>query len=171
MLRFTNFTRAVGPIREPVTKFGGLPVWVDTPQWPVSCSLGTPMQFLAQVAIESSVVYLFATWGFDADNSQPGESAAILQQRSPDRAVVIIDGPQCEDYFVDDEMAVQSRVFEAVATAVVVPAMDERTPLFRLNETIELDGVEMRPWILFGRGLCEVYLSDHGTAALVRMVP
>jgi hypothetical protein len=177
-LRFTNFTRAAGPIQDPVTKFGGLPVWVDTPQWPNSRSTGKPMQFLAQVAVEepARVVYLFATWGWDADNSQPGESAAIVQQKSAERATVIIDGPQCEDYFVDEELAVESRVFEAVATAVEVPAMrDVRAPdghslLFRLEETIEFEGAEMRPWILFGRGLCDVYLSEDGLSAIARML-
>jgi hypothetical protein len=145
------------------------------------------MQFLAQVVIDpavfpgvqtESVAYLFATSGFDADNSLPGERAAIIQQKSPHRQPVIVDGPQCEDYYVDDELAVQARVFEATADVVTVPALrDARSPglgwvpLFRLSETIWLDGVEMSPWILFGLGICDVFLSADGTSGLAQMRP
>ena len=34
------------PITNLVTKFGGQPVWLEEPQWPISRSYGEPMQFI-----------------------------------------------------------------------------------------------------------------------------
>lgn len=50
--KYTNTYREVtSPIMEPVTKFGGQPVWIGEPQWPVSRQYGTPMQFICQIAL------------------------------------------------------------------------------------------------------------------------
>ena len=78
------------PITRPETKFGGDPVWIDGPQWPLSRRYGCPMQFIGQVAIDPRVfpnavarmAYIFMTdldggdltWDPDA-----GENAVILQ--------------------------------------------------------------------------------------------
>jgi carbamoyl-phosphate synthase large subunit len=43
---------ADAPIREPVTKFGGQPVWIEGPDWPLSRQTGRPMRFIFQVALE-----------------------------------------------------------------------------------------------------------------------
>jgi hypothetical protein len=61
------YREVASPIADPVTKFGGQPVWVDEPSWPVSRSYGTPMQFICQIAlptdlfggIEPRMAYLF----------------------------------------------------------------------------------------------------------------
>lgn len=42
-------------IRETVTKFGGQPVWIDRPQWPISKELGKQMQFICQIALDTSL--------------------------------------------------------------------------------------------------------------------
>ena len=90
-----KFHRAPQPITEPVTKFGGDPVWIDGPQWPLGRLLGNPMRFLAQVAIGPDIfpnaaarmAYLFMT--NDGDGSEPtwdpdaGENAVILQPGLP----------------------------------------------------------------------------------------
>lgn len=50
-----EFVRADKPILEPVTKFGGQPVWIDTPHWPTSRSTNAPMQFIGQIALEAQL--------------------------------------------------------------------------------------------------------------------
>ena len=95
--------RAEGPIKAPVTKFGGEPFWLDEPQWPVSHQLGIPMAFLGQVALcdvpslpaslrnSGRVAYIFMT---DYDEAvvhscepEGGENAVILQ---PDGATLTV---------------------------------------------------------------------------------
>ena len=88
-----EFVEAKHPITEPVTKFGGQPVWIDEPQWPISKELGKPMQFICQIKIDpalfgecpAQMAYLFMTDDSDAvgmyDTWDPdgGENAVILQ--------------------------------------------------------------------------------------------
>ncbi|MEU4508837.1 hypothetical protein AB0G05_05020 [Nonomuraea wenchangensis] len=72
------------PIREHVTKFGGAPVWVNEPQWPLSLRLERPMTFIGQFRLpgpELRMAYLFMT---DDDiactfESEAGENALIVQ--------------------------------------------------------------------------------------------
>jgi hypothetical protein len=60
---------APAPISEPVTKFGGQPVWITEPQWPLSKMYRTPMQFICQIAVPAEIIgddafriaYLFMT--------------------------------------------------------------------------------------------------------------
>lgn len=81
------------PITDLVTKFGGQPVWVEQPSWPVSRAYGTPMQFVCQIALPADLfgtagprmAYLFVTddyaHGYVAETWDPtsGENALILQ--------------------------------------------------------------------------------------------
>ena len=48
------------PVREPMTKFGGQPVWLDPPTWPLGAD-GGPMTFMAQFAVPGvdGLAYLF----------------------------------------------------------------------------------------------------------------
>jgi hypothetical protein len=96
-----SYREVASPITDPVTKFGGQPVWVNEPSWPVSRSYGTPMQFICQIAlpadlfggIEPRMAYLFITddyeHGYLADTWEldGGENALILQPGST------LDGP------------------------------------------------------------------------------
>jgi hypothetical protein len=41
---------ADGPVREPVIKVGGQPVWLEEPQWPLSSTTGEPMPGLCDRA-------------------------------------------------------------------------------------------------------------------------
>lgn len=43
-----RFVSADGPVREPVTRIGGRPVWLEEPQWPFSRDTGRPFQFVGQ---------------------------------------------------------------------------------------------------------------------------
>lgn len=81
------------PITDLVTKFGGQPVWVDEPRWPVSRQYGTPMHFICQIALDPTLfgelptrmAYLFLTdWDYRGDypdtfDPERGENALILQ--------------------------------------------------------------------------------------------
>ena len=82
------FRETAQPITQPVTKFGGSPVWIEGPQWPLSRLYATPMQFIAQIAIDRRIfpnavarmAYVFMT-GDEGDTFDPdaGENAVILQ--------------------------------------------------------------------------------------------
>ncbi len=78
----------------PATRFGGQPDWLAEPQWPVSRSLGTAMEFVGQVALhpddlpwlhEPKMAYLFATndeddpGGIETWDPFSGENAVIVQ--------------------------------------------------------------------------------------------
>lgn len=86
-----EFVPSDSPIDTPVTKFGGHPVWLEEPQWPLSASSGNPMQFIGQIALdplifpdaEGKVAYLFMT-GDDEDDAETwdpdgGDNAVIIQ--------------------------------------------------------------------------------------------
>src|SRR5207248_1944325 len=49
-LSIKKYRRVGQPVTGPVTKFGGQPVWVAGPAWPIS-SLGEPMRFVCQVSV------------------------------------------------------------------------------------------------------------------------
>ena len=87
--------RAEHPIKDPVTKFGGEPCWLEAPQWPLSRQQGIPMAFLGQIALSDvpslpeelrasgRVAYFFMT---DTDEAvvhtclpEGGENAVVIQ--------------------------------------------------------------------------------------------
>ncbi|UAC01277.1 hypothetical protein Dvina_26495 [Dactylosporangium vinaceum] len=84
-----EFLPAVGPVREPVPKLGGQPVWLEAPQWPLSRDMGTPMWFIGQFPLPADVgpsgalAYVFMTDAArGADYSaepEGGENAVIVQ--------------------------------------------------------------------------------------------
>lgn len=88
-----TYREVTSPVTELVTKFGGRPVWIDEPRWPLSREHGTPMQFICQIAlspelfgdIEPRMAYLFITDDLLQDyfvyTAEPdgGENAIILQ--------------------------------------------------------------------------------------------
>ena len=88
-----HFIEVAEPIREPITKFGGQPVWIDAPQWPLSRETGNPMRFIAQIKLDdvpnlstpARMAYLFMTEEEDGEfvdgtyEPDDGENAIILQ--------------------------------------------------------------------------------------------
>lgn len=102
------------PVAEPVTKFGGQPVWLEQPEWPISRAAGIPMRFIGQIALDDlkpapgcagRMAYLFMTDTDPVDGEiglvsgqhdpRSGENAVILQPGG-DRPVEtrpIINGP------------------------------------------------------------------------------
>ncbi|MGW5644569.1 hypothetical protein ACWEV3_02195 [Saccharopolyspora sp. NPDC003752] len=95
-----RFAEASEPITEPITKFGGQPVWLADPTWPLSADTGRPMRFIGQIRLPGEEVrlgYLFMTEdgsdefvdgtydptaGENAFFAQPGEPAEFYQVAS-----------------------------------------------------------------------------------------
>ena len=91
--RRIEFNEASSPITDAVTKFGGQPVWISEPQWPLSRETGNPMRFICQISIRddlhanlaAKMAYLFMTEEEDGEfvdgtyEPEGGENAAILQ--------------------------------------------------------------------------------------------
>ncbi|MDQ1626961.1 MAG: hypothetical protein QOI54_705 [Actinomycetota bacterium] len=85
---------ADAPVTDPVTKFGGQPVWVGEPAWPLSAELGAPMRFIGQLCVPGTadspprMAYLFMTQDDDADvegtwEADGGENALICRPGQP----------------------------------------------------------------------------------------
>jgi uncharacterized protein YwqG len=88
-----EFLEATAPITALVTKFGGQPVWVSAPQWPLSRQTGKPMRFICQIALNQELfpgaaarmAYLFMTDEEDGEfvdgtyEPDGGENAVLLQ--------------------------------------------------------------------------------------------
>ncbi|CAG7618065.1 DUF1963 domain-containing protein [Actinacidiphila bryophytorum] len=94
--RIEAFVPAEAAITAPVTKFGGQPVWLAEPQWPVNDAWGEPMRFICQIELEAvlgdagrgKLAYVFVTHAehgdeafFDPDIACPDEGAnAVVVQ-------------------------------------------------------------------------------------------
>jgi hypothetical protein len=88
-----EFIEADAPIADPVTKFGGQPVWLESAEWPLSKELGRQMQLVCQIALDPDVfgvspgrmAYLFITGGSEDEwvdgtyDPNSGENAVIVQ--------------------------------------------------------------------------------------------
>lgn len=102
------FVETDSPITEPVTKFGGQPVWLEEPRWPLSTELGEQMQFVCQVALEPEVfgkppgrmAYLFITgesedeWVDGTFDPEGGENAVMVQPGGGPPAVGTVPEPE-----------------------------------------------------------------------------
>ncbi|MBA3424019.1 MAG: DUF1963 domain-containing protein [Rubrobacter sp.] len=104
-----EFVEADAPITEPVTKFGGQPVWLKEPEWPLSRELGEQMQFICQITLDPELLgvtpgrmaYLFVTGeeerGFMTATWDPdgGENAVIVQPGDANGAEIVpeAEGP------------------------------------------------------------------------------
>ena len=83
------FSRSPQPTTDLVSKFGGQPVWLEVPQWPISPATGAQMQFIGQIAIDRSIfpdasgqmAYIFMTEaeGVATFSADSGENAVIIQ--------------------------------------------------------------------------------------------
>jgi len=88
--RILRFVQASAPITAAVTKFGGQPVWLEAPTWPLSRKLQRPMQFVGQIEllpevfgdIEGRMAYFFMTIDDEVSDTwdpDAGETAIIVQ--------------------------------------------------------------------------------------------
>jgi hypothetical protein len=101
-----EFVEAAAPITEPVTKFGGRPVWLEEPEWPLSRRTGGQMQFVCQISLYPEIfggppgrmAYLFVTgdsedeWVDGTFDPDGGENAVILQPGGGNDAEVVAEG-------------------------------------------------------------------------------
>lgn len=95
-LRIEGYQAVGQPVRTLITKFGGQPVWLADPQWPISAAWDRPMRFIGQIELGTvlgmagggaAMAYLFVTHAdhgedfFDPDVIDPdgGENAVIIQ--------------------------------------------------------------------------------------------
>ena len=81
------------PVTEPVTKFGGQPVWIGPPAWPLAFD-GGPATFMAQFTIpgRDGLAYLF----LNPNAFEPSEEDGFLFVRpgpGPERQVARATGP------------------------------------------------------------------------------
>ncbi|WP_238012938.1 hypothetical protein KZZ52_22770 [Dactylosporangium sp. AC04546] len=116
MGRIVGYRPAERAVAEPVTKFGGQPVWLELPRWPLSAAWGTPMRFVGQITLEAKLAYLFVTAADDADDFDPdvifpdgGENAVIIQPGGAydGTTVEAATGPTVshEEYLVEEDDA------------------------------------------------------------------
>jgi hypothetical protein len=83
------------PIDRPITKFGGQPVWIGNPTWPLG-SDGEPMTFMAQFLVPGidGMAYLFIDPSEETWESPYDGSALLLQPGPvPERHAVQASGP------------------------------------------------------------------------------
>jgi predicted DNA-binding WGR domain protein len=84
-LQITGFQEVSEPILEPVTKFGGQPVWLEEPCWPLEKGTTNKLPFLGQIrlseansdAADPTVVYIFSSGALGAPTAvviQPGNA-------------------------------------------------------------------------------------------------
>jgi hypothetical protein len=80
------------PITAPITKFGGQPVWIGDPTWPLGVD-GAPTTFMAQFEIpdRDGLAYLFLDPG--ADYADPMAILFAAPGRGPDRFIGAETGP------------------------------------------------------------------------------
>jgi hypothetical protein len=91
------------PIDRPITKFGGQPVWIGRPTWPLG-SDGEPMTFMAQFSVPGvdGMAYLFIDPS-EEEWASPYDGSALLMQPGPgpDRHVVQATGPTYASGFTE----------------------------------------------------------------------
>jgi uncharacterized protein YwqG len=152
------------PVTARVTKLGGQPVWIDEPAWPLSASLGTPMQFIGQVLtpateqVPERMAYLFLSHDDDEDvpdtwETQSGENALICQ---PGRVADFVEttslevGPtvapdvQVALVALDDQKAAGSYVGGSPSWL-----QRDETPA-GFSFLFQLDSTELPFWVNFG---------------------
>jgi Domain of unknown function (DUF1963) len=104
------------PIKAPITKFGGQPVWIEQAQWPLSRSSGDPMSFICQIelvpeifgATAAKMAYVFMSSDdsgkSNTGDSEAGDNAVIIQPGGEIYVQIdnLNDGPSFfEDYAVE----------------------------------------------------------------------
>lgn len=125
---FIEFVRADARIEEPVTKFGGQPVWLSEAQWPLNPQ-GEPMMFIAQIALdlsgfEGKMAYIFMDDGDDADETwdpNAGSNAVVVQPDGELLASVTtgarVNGPSLVEMVqVEDERMLRPQAREYAVT-------------------------------------------------------
>ena len=93
MLRKTSFTivPTPAPITTPITKFGGQPVWLHSPHWPIDPATGELMLFQSQIVLDpalfpnsnGAMAYIF----FGDGEQLPNDAFAVVLQTKDQKAL------------------------------------------------------------------------------------
>jgi predicted DNA-binding WGR domain protein len=87
-LQIVGFAEVTEPITEAITKFGGQPVWLEEPRWPLSTETNAQLPFLCQIRLEPEIfgniatrmAYIFFGHSYgEGKGFTDGESAVVLQ--------------------------------------------------------------------------------------------
>ncbi len=79
-LQCTRFKEVSTPITTPITKFGGQPVWLEEPKWPLSAYHGKPIPFLCQIKLEPELFgTIDATMAYVFKDPDGDDMATVLQ--------------------------------------------------------------------------------------------
>ncbi|MFC5239595.1 hypothetical protein ACFPWV_06690 [Streptomyces atrovirens] len=87
------FREPEGPVTQSVTKFGGQPVWLEEPAWPVEPRTGEPLMFVGQFRVpgeEARLAYLFLDVEEGGLDPNRGDAVVLVQPggRVPSFAVI-----------------------------------------------------------------------------------
>jgi hypothetical protein len=147
------FHESLLAVEELKTKFGGQPVWLDTPAWPVSQGLGTAMRFICQIAIDpalfpgsqAQMAYVFMTDDDDhhqGDTWDPesGENAVILQPCEP--CVPVIASATGPTLYRMVEVVGQSRLKPQACEFVVTLSTDEDPDFISEDSWLDIEDEE-----------------------------
>lgn len=151
---------AQGPIRELVTKFGGQPVWLGEPTWPLDPETDSPMDFVGQIRLEPQIftntcetmAYLFVTdavYGEDTYDPYSGQSAVLLQPGSPPSVPTTVqaEGPTLRhlgDEIGDDDLPLPTDPARCEFGVVTVPGTDPAT-----GDDAQQQRWEADPWLAY----------------------
>ncbi len=89
------------PVTEPVTKFGGQPVWLEEPAWPVHPRTRVPLVFIGQFRVpgdEIRLAYLFLDEDDRIMGTDPtsGEAVVLTQPRGRVPSFAVIGPPETQ---------------------------------------------------------------------------
>ncbi|GLY02703.1 MULTISPECIES: hypothetical protein [Actinoplanes] len=148
MRRVVRYVPAGREIAEPVTKLSGQPVWLETPQWPISASRNRQMPFVGQFRLddgtgEPRLAYVFMSdeniwdiedeqnddWDPDADDEDEVDEDEVGDTFDPEggeNAVIIQPGGRVPS-FVTVRPIRTGPVFKDDHLPEDVPAADEES--------------------------------------------
>ncbi|UQN05723.1 YwqG family protein [Deinococcus sp. QL22] len=86
--KITSFVPASAPLRGPITKFGGQPLWMKDTQWPLSKATARPLRFIGQIDLtqpglglnDPTMAYLFVEIYDQQDDKYYEENFAVILQ-------------------------------------------------------------------------------------------
>jgi hypothetical protein len=124
-----TFRPAASPVRDPVAKLGGQPLWLDRPCWPSSAALKVPMMFVGQFPIPGNDVrlaYLFVT-------DDPHGMAETYDPDGGENALLVQPGGRIPDFLATTATSTGPALWRRGAT------WEEHVPVELRIETSPLD--------------------------------
>lgn len=129
-----TFRPAASPVRDPVAKLGGQPVWLERPCWPWSSNPSVPMMFVGQFPVPGDslrIAYLFIT-------DDPDATAETYDPESGENALLVQPGGRVPDFLATTGDSTGPSLWRHGAR------WDEHVPVELLIEMSPLDPAEER---------------------------